>query len=125
MHGTRPGNELAELERELARWRRDHGAPTPIPSRVWEKAAALAAEQGVHFVARSLKLNPTQLKRKMEGAPDQPSSTATFIELLPSISSGISECALEVESSRGSRMRVVMKNVPPHSLASILREFAG
>lgn len=119
------GGELARLEGDVAEWRRTHGAPSPIPESVWDRAAALCAQHGVGTVARALRLNHTHLKRRVK-RPAPVEQTATFIELLPaSFSGGIGECALEVESTRGARMRVVMKNLPAGCLADILREFVG
>ena len=115
---------LVELERDLAEWRRTHGAPSPIPESVWERAAVLGARHGVATIARALRLNHTELKRRTESLPTAEPLT-TFIELLPPISGSIAECAMEVESHRGARMRVVMKNVSSACLAGILRDFAG
>lgn len=115
--------DLQRVGRELAEWRRTHHAPSRIPETVWARAVRLAAQEGVSVVARALRLNHTQLKRRMEVVPAV-ESTPTFIELLPSVAANIGECAVEVESHRGARMRIVMKNVSPVCLAGILRDFA-
>jgi hypothetical protein len=49
---------------------------------------------------------------------------ATFVELLAPAISNIAECALEVESHLGTRLRVLMKNVPPAGLACLIRDLA-
>lgn len=120
------GGELDQLARDLAEWRRTHGAPSPIPETVWDRAAALCAQHGVGCVARTLRLNYTHLKRRTEPGPGPAERTATFIELLPaSFNGGVGECAMEVESPQGVRMRVVLKNVSSGYLAGVLREFVG
>lgn len=115
---------LEQVERELAEWRRKHQAPSPIPERVWAQAAVLATHQGVGPVARTLRLNHSALKRRM-GASPPAEPTTTFIELLPPAVTAIGECSVEVESQRGSRMRIVMKNVPPSCMVDLLKDFAG
>lgn len=123
-HRTDHAGDLEQLGRELAEWRRTHHAPARIPESVWARAAALAARHGVSAVASALRLNYTQLKQRMAAVPAARPS-ATFIELLPSAVASIGECAVEVESHRGARMRVMMKDVPPVWLAGVLRDFAG
>jgi len=117
-------DDLEQVGREFAEWRRTRNAPARIPDKLWTRAAALAAQHGVNAVARALRLNHTQLKCKMETVPAA-EPTATFVELLPSVAANIGECAVEVESHRGSRMRIVMRDVPPLCLAGVLREFVG
>jgi hypothetical protein len=117
------GADLDQVGRELAAWRRTHRPPTRIPERVWERAGVLAAQYGVGTVAQALRLNYTEVKRRMESSPSA-EPTATFIELLPTGVTCIGECALEVESSRGNRMRVVMKSISPACLTSLIRDFA-
>jgi hypothetical protein len=120
------GNDLEGVGQQLAVWRQSHSAPCPLPDHLWAKAAALAAQQGVCKVARALRLGYRELKRRAElVASPAPSASATFIEMLAPVSTSIAECALEIQSPRGAQMRVVMKNVTPHGLATILREFAG
>jgi hypothetical protein len=120
-----PTGCLEQVGLELAEWRRTHHAPTPIPEDLWARAAALAAQHGTGAVARALCLNHTQLKRRMATVPAA-GPTLTFVELLPPpMPTNIGECAMEVESHRGSRMRVVLKDVPPLCLAGLLREFVG
>lgn len=121
---TNHAGGLEALERELAAWRRTHHAPSRIPEAIWARAVRLAAQEGVGTVARVLRLNYAQLKRRMETSPSA-EAPPTFIELLPPVAANIGECAVEVESHRGTRVRIVMKNVPPACLTSILRDFAG
>lgn len=121
-----PVDATDELRADLAAWRETHTAPTPIPEALWTRAATLAAQHGICKTARALRLDYAALKRRTNLPTPAPASAATFIELLAPVASGyIAECALEVESNRGVRLRVVMKNVAPLGLASIIRELAG
>ena len=117
--------ELTKLELEVARWRSVRKLPCQMPRDLWERAATLAEEIGVGRVAQALRLNPTILKRRMAGAMN--TGLATFFELLPpSVLPPLSvgECAFEVDSLEGSRLRVVVKDLSAEALASVLRNFA-
>lgn len=120
-----------ELNRRLQDWRRHHQAPTPLPDEIWEEAVEIAAVHGVYQTSRTLGLNYANLKKRVEDArhvveptPALPSGP-TFVELLAPMAAVVGECALEVASRQGARMRVEMRNVPVSGLATILREFAG
>jgi hypothetical protein len=129
--GTAVG-ELGGLEGVRVRlegWRQQHKPPTPIPEELWSEAVDLARRHGLAQTAKTLRLDYAALKRRLRDGGHQirPVSVAPapaeFIELLSPVSTGIGECALEVESTQGARMRVVMKNLAPQGLACILREF--
>jgi hypothetical protein len=66
-------------------------------------------------------------KRVQAPAPAaEENAAATFLELIaPPSSANIAECALEVASSSGARLRVELKDMAPAALAAILRDFAG
>ena len=121
--------ELHQLSRELRRWREQHSAPTPIPDRIWERAAQLARENGVGPISKSLHLDHAKLKR-LTGklAPNGP--VATFVEVqswlgcaLPSAASLC--CRVEVHGSGGAVMRAELENASAADLATIFRGFAG
>lgn len=121
----------AELNRRLKDWRRHHQAPTPLPDDLWEDAVEVAGVHGVYQTSRALGLNYANLKRRVEGVRDAVKPPLalppgpTFVELLAPMPAVVGECALEVASGRGGRMRIEMRNVPVSGLVTILREFAG
>ena len=117
---------LEEARVLLEEWRVHHKAPTPIPQELWCKAVDLAGQYGVGQTARTLRLDYAALKRRVsERTIPLREAPAEFIELLSPVSAGIAECALEVEAAQGARMRIVMKNVAPKGLATILRDFVA
>lgn len=126
--------ELAKLEKEVAHWRRVRKLPCPMPREFWDRAVVLAADLGVGKVARALRLNQTTLKGRMEDTGKADSYLATFIELLPAGPSAtppttgsshfFGECALEVDSLDGLRLRVMLKDLSAGSLVGVLRQFA-
>lgn len=103
---------VIDVRRRLDSWRRSRSKLGPIPSPLWNEAAALARLHGVHPVARSLGLDYNALKRHVR-AGSLAASTATpvappaFVELalVPS-SPTLAECTAELERRDGARMRV-------------------
>jgi hypothetical protein len=122
-----------ELRLELEDWRRTRRRGSRIPGELWTRAVELATREGTLKTARRLGLDYLSLKKRrmlLDAEPpgrcsEAESPAATFVELLAPLGGTIAECALEVLSTQGARLRVEMKNVPPLGLASILRGFAG
>lgn len=121
---TKATNELLE---QLHKWRKTHKPPTPLPAELWDKAAKLATRQGLWRTSRELHLDYAALKKRVDICTSEHpvAPMPQFMELLVPLSGQIAECILDVESSRGARLRVEMKNVAASGLASIIREFAG
>lgn len=125
--------ELAKLEKEVAHWRQVRKLPCPMPREFWDRAVVLAADLGVGKVARALRLNQATLKGRLEDTGKADSYLATFVELLPAGPSAtpptgsshfLRECALEIDSIDGLRLRVMLKDLSAGSLVGVLRQFA-
>lgn len=136
-----------ELSRKLGAWRKTHHAPSPIPAHLWELAAVVASEQGVCKTSRQFRLNYQTLKERVAVFASKPpkslsggsqfhelssalvlekpavAARPTFVELLSPLAGNIGACTLEVESPRGARLRVQMKDVTPLDLATLIRDF--
>lgn len=123
--------EIQSLGEELAAWRKLHSAPTPIPTEVWSRAAALALERGVGRISKALRLDYGKLKNLAELSNSVPvpvpkSPEVTFIEFQAGqIESGTQamSCLIEVEGAHGL-MRADMAGASPLELGTIFREFA-
>ena len=115
------------LKQDFAEWRKTRRPRSRIPEDLWARAAEMAAEIGIHKTARALRLDYTALKKRVvvDTPVLAPSDAAAFVEWLSPLSATISECSMQVESVRGARMRLELKNIAPQGLASIIREFAG
>ncbi len=125
--------ELAKLEKEMAHWRRVRKLPCPMPGDFWDRAVVMAEEFGVGKVARALRLNQSTLKGRMAATEKPDSCLARFVELLPTAAPVIAsptsgdylrECALEVDSMDGLRLKVVLRDLSAGSLVGVLRQFA-
>ena len=124
------------LRRRLQDWRKANKQPARIPDEFFVEAAELAAEHGMRNVSEILGLSHGRIKRSRDlkatspqTRPAKPQDTlaATFVQLVGPLSrtSMIPECVLEVESNRGARLRIALKDVCPMALATIIREFSG
>jgi len=112
------------LSSELEKWRESNGAPTPIPSRIWSEAARIAGGLGVARVSKALRLDYGRLKR-LALADGEPTPATKFVELLSLPTHSLGDCALEIESSRGARMRIHIQNATPSGLANLIRDFVA
>ena len=83
----------------------------------------LAREHGVYSVAHPLRLDYTQLKKRLEGAAGSPREPAApaFVELIASHPAAMSECLIEFESSVGGKMRIQWKGSAAPDWISLLR----
>ena len=127
-------NALNRLEQRLNLWRQCNSAPTPIPSEIWRKAGELASQLGVASVSKALRLDYSRLKKLSLGELGSARPTAlgpssgrlpTFVELQPIAMDGMGKCVVEVESSRGARMRIQMESPQCSSLVALIREFVA
>ena len=119
---TRPA-QTQPLDR--VRWRFEHWRQTrqhrsPIPDALWVLALDAARAHGLHRTARTLRLNYTDLKRRLGVANGAP-APATFVELLPAPRAGGAACTLELETARGTKLRIQLQGMAPPDLVALSR----
>jgi hypothetical protein len=114
---------IVQLQRSLDEFRSTRSHRTKLPETVWQSAVELAREHGLYAVAHPLRLDYTQLKKRLGGAVNAPRKAASpaFVELIASHSATMSECVIEFESSIGGKMRVQWKGTSGPDWASLLR----
>lgn len=123
MHpGTFPAHptSLDRVRWRFEHWRKTRQHRSPIPDALWALALAAARTHGVYRTARTLRLNSTDLKRRLgavSGAPAQ----APFVELLPVPSPGSPACTLELETARGTKLRIQLQGMAPPDLVALSR----
>jgi hypothetical protein len=117
--------DLARLQQRFGRWRQTHRARARISNSLWAAAVKLAAGYGICRTAKALRVDYYSLKRRVEqesagtrGLPQE-----TFLELPPSLSASVGECAMEWEDAAGSKRRVHLKGFPASDLAALGRSF--
>ena len=101
-------DDVLELQRRVAAWRRTRRQRTRMPEALWNSATVLARSRGVNPVARALRLDYYSLKRRVCGTEGKQGQQ--FVEFtLDSTKSGSphsTSCSVEMERPDGARMRV-------------------
>lgn len=130
-------NQLDQLRSSIDEWRCSPTSARAMPKELWSAATRIAAELGVGFVAKTLKIDYGKLKRlvgpiaspPVGGLVSLPSlGPPTFLELsVPTFSETLGSasisCQFEVETSQ-SRLCAQLQNASALDVAIILREFA-
>lgn len=116
-----PGS-LFRLGQRFAAWRRTRVVGERIPDRLWNAAVKMAAEHGLNYTARYLKVDYYSLKRRVENA-SSPAKAASFVELPPTALPLLGECVIELEDASGSRMRVQLTGQHVPDLLALSRSF--
>jgi hypothetical protein len=110
---------MAELQAQLQQFRATHPPRTRLPSSVWQSAAELARRDGIHVVARLLRLDYVTLKKHVNRsgpvrARGREKPQARFLELIGATRESTDEYVMEFESVRGRKLRIQCKtNTPP------------
>jgi hypothetical protein len=89
-------------------------------------AVETARTHGLHETARTLRLNHTALKQRLEAAGDpseDPQTHATFVELIPPGAGGGAACTVELETAQGAKMKIHLQGIAPPDLAALSRTF--
>ncbi len=106
------------VRQRLERWRRTRKKRSRIPEGLWKAAVELAGSYGVNKTARALRLDYYELKERLvsasRAAPVGKEPIASFLELAsPAV---FPECLVELESPRGTRMRIHLRGAPDLTL---------
>jgi hypothetical protein len=114
---------IAQLQRQLEQFRSTQPRRTKLPESLWQAAVELARQHGVYPVAHPLRLDYMQLKKRLGGVSSLRRKTTkpAFVELVAASPGKVDEWVIEVESSRGAKMRIQWKATVPPDWASLLR----
>ena len=151
--GSRRGavpDSIRHLSEQLRQFRSTHPVRTRLPEPLWQAAVELARQHGIYMVAHSLRLDYSNLQKRLGGVPsprriagsgdsetevrtqrrravvgDSGSAAPVFVELARS--AGADEYVIEFESGAGARMCVRWRGSTPEwsSLLRAWREVAG
>ena len=130
--GTRKIRNLpAGLERLRQRFecsRRVRRARSRIPDSLWAAAVTMAKTYGVNRTAKTLRLDYYVLKNRVQqdtvAIADPPEKAdATFVELAPSLSLGVCQCNVDLESAGGATMRIQLKSITMPDLVALSQSF--
>jgi hypothetical protein len=121
------------VRRRLCEWRRSNKAPKPIPDDIWREAADLAQRFGVCRVRKILGLGYDRLKKNMPASRKPvtvaartapPAPVPAFLEWIAPPLSTVEHCSLELESPRGTKLRLEVKGLPVSGLTALMKELA-
>jgi hypothetical protein len=121
---------MERIRDEIARWRSRRRRCSPMPARLWNEAALLARDLGVHRIKCALGLNYESLKRRA-GEVDTKRGTAgtksiEFVELrgaqIPETASGP---VVEVFAADGCRLTVRLAAGSAIDVAGLVEAFRG
>jgi hypothetical protein len=126
---------IAQLQRQFEQFRSSHAHRTRLPESLWQAAVVLARQHGLNLVAHPLRLDYTQLKKRLGAVvvvapkrasvvtskPAKSAAAASFVELIASPSATRAECVIEFESAVGGKMRIQWKGSSAPDWTSLLR----
>lgn len=117
--------KLARGRERFETWRSKHKTRTRLPQPLWSLAVKLAQEYGVSRTASALRLDYSGLKRRVEsnisGNQSQASVGSEFLQLLGPELTAVSECAIECEDTKGTKIRIHIKGRELPDLAALSR----
>ena len=118
--------KIEKLKHLLTEWRAAHRAPTPLPVKFWTKAVRIAEQHGASATAKALKLDYGALRRKIRDTSPPPIQPE-FVEIFQPLQAqpSVLDCVIEIQSCRGSRLRLEAKSLPVSELAAMVRDFGA
>jgi len=116
-------SRLDAARREFETWRQSRTGRSRIPESLWTVAAELARECGVFRAARELHVDYSALKNRLNSTETRivrsaPASLG-FVEVVPSPAACYSECTVEIERRRGTKIRIHLKSREAPDLGAI------
>lgn len=118
-------SDVADLCRQIERWRQTRRHRQPMPARLWTMAAGMAREHTVARIARLARLDYYGLRDHLDALAVEPaakqSKRPAFVELPVSLCAPGTECVVELEHPRRGRMRIQVKGGPAPDLAALSR----
>jgi hypothetical protein len=119
--------DVADLCRQIERWRQMRRHREPMPARLWSKAASLAREHTVARIARLARLDYYALRDRLDAlevsSRKKQEQRPSFVELTAPLCAPSVECIVELEHGQGGRMRIHVKGAPAPDLAALSRSF--
>jgi hypothetical protein len=102
---------LEEVRARFATWRRSKKPHSRIPKSLWSAAAAVCIEEPIYMVSQALRLNYTELKRRVAqiksvSDTQHPSSDRSFVEVSLGVEAQPVLWSIELESPRGGKVKM-------------------
>jgi hypothetical protein len=121
-----PCPTMEEVQRQFDAWRKTRKRRTSIPALLWEAAVGLAGRYSPHRISKTLRLNHTELRKRIDGARAADNAAASpavdFVEYSIPVM-GNSGCLIEMEGRHGDKMRIFLAGERPVDLVGLGRSF--
>jgi hypothetical protein len=119
-----PPTTLKEVQSLFTQWRETRPHKCRIPEELWTAAVRLSNEYSIHKISRTLRLNHSELKARVERFPinQAPIPSLDFIPLDISPPHP-AECRVEMEHRNGNKMRMHFKGKTDLDLQSFAESF--
>jgi len=119
---------LESVREQFEKWRQTKGKPREvIPEYLWEEAAKLRDKYPLSRISKALRVNQTDLKRRVMGQKAESVAkeqcAPLFVELDCIDPFCGSECIVEIEDAFGSKMRMRFKGKVDLDLLELSRAF--
>lgn len=113
---------LAETAAALARWRSTTPRPSRIPAALWSRAVELGRTHGVAKVARVLRLDYYDLKRRVTAASAATAlAPPTFVEMTLGLAGSGPGCVLALSDAQGRALRIEWTRPVASEVAAVAR----
>ena len=120
-------SDVANLCRQIERWRQTRRHRGPMPRRLWTMAASLAREHTVARIARLARVDYYALRDRLDAlvaeSTGKQEKRPSFVELPVPLCAPSAEYIVELEHPRGGRMRIHVKGSPAPDPAALSRSF--
>jgi hypothetical protein len=108
-----PHPSLEEVQRQFDSWRKSGKHRTLIPPRVWNAAVSLAGRYSTHKISTTLRLNYTQLRKRISlaGAAEKTVASPPSMPFADFVEYSVCpphkpQCLIEMENRHGDKMRI-------------------
>ena len=123
-----PSPDAIKVQTRFELWRKNRSKRGKIPNQLWLVAVELTNHHSANQVAKLMRLNVSELKRRMSMASNptvelEEKPSLSFIEL-PKISDYDSEsCEIDLKRSDGSQMQIRLSGTLGTDLPAIIQAF--
>jgi len=119
---------LEDVRHLFEQWREVRKHRTPIPDSLWAEAVSLSADHSIHTISKTLRLNHTDLTRRVclfraEALATPVTSPHSFLELTMKASVTGADYIIEMEDRSGSKMKVHIQGNASIDPLGLIRAF--
>jgi hypothetical protein len=133
--------DVEQLRRRFEEFGSTPAVRSRLPEERWAAAAKLARRDGMEATAQALDVDRPSLRKwtnrfearaetktrkpRRQRQPRREPAAAAFVELRAGNSGATASCLVEVESTRGAKLRLELKAMATSARAELMRAFAG